>query len=286
MGNPLRELLARLEVGPAVMTDDDRRRFPLGGWETLLSIGVLVPTAQATAVPCEACDDPHDGEVVRIGGRWRVRCPHFGAVPIEDARVCRWAVVPAALGRAIAEREPIERLSGRVWELGLVRVGEADRPGWLVVGWRGMVRLAEWMPELAHSTAVVFAPSNTPPPAVWGDVRPLVVPLVAVLTLSVDGLMLNPTALAAHLPVNTPTTILGAPPPGDPLPSFLSAADLARRIGRPERAVESFLRRYRESHPDCFTEVTGTRKNEPRVLYRTADVWKPLLAWADRPTPR
>ncbi len=78
---------------------------------------------------------------------------------------------------------------------------------------------------------------------------------------------------------------LASPKVRRPLPTFLSAADLAHRIGRPVEAVELWLRRFRKSHPDCFTEVEGTRRNEPRVWYRTADVWKPLLAWAHRRKP-
>ncbi len=197
---------------------------------------------------------------------------------VEDARLSRWAVVPAVSGRAVAGRVPAERLTGRVWELGLVRVAEAERPGWLVAGWRGKVGLAERVPELAHPTAVVFVPVATPPQAVWGDVRPLVVPLAAVLTLSADGLTLNPTVLAAHLPVDVPTA-LGGPPVGEPLTTFLSAAELARRVGRPPAGVESFLRRFRTKHPDCAVGVDDPRKGEPRALYRTADVWGPLTDW-------
>lgn len=247
-----------------------------------MSAGVLVPTTPAAAVPCEACDDPHAGEVVRIGGRWRVRCPHYGAVLVSEDRIRQWVVVPAALAPIVAGREPVERWTGRVWELGLVRVGETDRPGWLVVGWRGTVRLAERMPELAHPNGVVFVPATTPPPPVWGDVRPLMVPLASVLTLSASGLTVNASALAAHLPVDTPTVVLGAPPPDDPLPPFLSAADLARRFGRPVSGVDTFLRRFRDTHPDSAVGVDSPRKGEPRALYRTADVWGPLTDWATR----
>ena len=41
-------------------------------------------------------------------------------------------------------------------------------------------------------------------------------------------------------------------------------------------AVESFLRRYRDTYPDCCREVEGRRKNEARILYRYADVWPAL----------
>jgi hypothetical protein len=53
---------------------------------------------------------------------------------------------------------------------------------------------------------------------------------------------------------------------------FQSAGDLARRFGWSVGAVESFLRRYRERFVDCFDEADGRRRNEPRYLYRVADV--------------
>jgi hypothetical protein len=71
-----------------------------------------------------------------------------------------------------------------------------------------------------------------------------------------------------------PDGIPGAPelPTGVPLAALLSAPDLARQFGLPVDRVESALRRFRKDHPDCFTEVENPRKNEPRYLYRTAEV--------------
>lgn len=79
----------------------------------------------------------------------------------------------------------------------------------------------------------------------------------------------------------------GAPAPADvpdadsreataPLSAMLSAPDLARLMEQPAKRVESFLRRFRESHPDCYSAVDNPRRNEPRYLYRTADVWPAL----------
>jgi hypothetical protein len=56
----------------------------------------------------------------------------------------------------------------------------------------------------------------------------------------------------------------------------LSAADLAGRLGLSRNAVEVYLRRYRRDYPDCATENEGRRRNEPRYLYRVADVLAPL----------
>jgi hypothetical protein len=60
--------------------------------------------------------------------------------------------------------------------------------------------------------------------------------------------------------------------PDAPLPAVLSAPDLARWFNLPVPRVESALRRFRADHPDCFHEVEDRRQNEPRYLYRTADV--------------
>jgi hypothetical protein len=61
------------------------------------------------------------------------------------------------------------------------------------------------------------------------------------------------------------------------LTALMSAADLAKLLGQPTDRVETFLRRYRADHPDCCTEVDSRRTNEPRYLYRTADVWPALV---------
>lgn len=63
-------------------------------------------------------------------------------------------------------------------------------------------------------------------------------------------------------------------------PILACVADLARCLGQPTGGVETFLRRYRKEHPDCFREVDNPRKNEARYVYRTSDVWPALQEWA------
>jgi hypothetical protein len=68
---------------------------------------------------------------------------------------------------------------------------------------------------------------------------------------------------------NSPVEIL--------IDQLLSASGLANRLGVPKAPVDSFLRRYRKTHPDCCEEVNNPRKNEARILYHTAIVWPALL---------
>jgi hypothetical protein len=57
-----------------------------------------------------------------------------------------------------------------------------------------------------------------------------------------------------------------------PLPLRASAKDLAAMLGESDDAVDSFLRRYRDKYPDCYIPTDSPRRNEPKYLYRVADV--------------
>jgi hypothetical protein len=74
----------------------------------------------------------------------------------------------------------------------------------------------------------------------------------------------------------TPTTDDASPDTEASLSPLLSAADLARHLQKNRESVATFLRRYREKFPDCVEKVDTPRKNEPRYLYRSRDVWPAL----------
>lgn len=59
--------------------------------------------------------------------------------------------------------------------------------------------------------------------------------------------------------------------PSKPPSSLMTCNELADMYENPI-ALESFLRRIRKKHVDCCSEIEGTRKNEPRFLYREADL--------------
>jgi hypothetical protein len=89
------------------------------------------------------------------------------------------------------------------------------------------------------------------------------------------GPQTTPPHDAARQPGSEPTAGAGASPSVDEaaaLPVMLSAPDLAKRLKLPLSRVESCLRRFRDRHRDCCEEVENRRRNEPRYLYRTADV--------------
>jgi hypothetical protein len=62
-----------------------------------------------------------------------------------------------------------------------------------------------------------------------------------------------------------------APEDAVPWPEYMSAGDLAGRLGLPPEATRKKLERLAERF-DCFIENESPRKNEARRLYRVADV--------------
>jgi hypothetical protein len=56
------------------------------------------------------------------------------------------------------------------------------------------------------------------------------------------------------------------------LPELLSAPALAKLLQQTKNRVEAKLRRYRCKHRDCCVEVDNPRRNQARILYRTAVV--------------
>ena len=95
-----------------------------------------------------------------------------------------------------------------------------------------------------------------------------------------------PTDPPATSPAPPPTGASvneGEKPPADSiLPTLLSASDIANRIQRNRSSVGTFLRRFAGRNKDCFVENRSKRRNEPKYLYRTADVWPALEKWLKR----
>jgi hypothetical protein len=99
------------------------------------------------------------------------------------------------------------------------------------------------------------------------EVQPVRVNLLRSLCQTVGASL--PAAITPNAPAAGAVQMLETPAR---LPAFASASDLAVYCGLGGNQVETFLRRYREKFPDCYREAEGGRVNEPKYLYRTADV--------------
>jgi hypothetical protein len=104
---------------------------------------------------------------------------------------------------------------------------------------------------------------------------------------SIEPTLLNDLlqAVACSLAA-TNQSLTAEEPSSDELPMppgpVYSATDLAGFLKQPDSRVETFLRRYREDHQDCYDEVDSARVNEARFLYHTAAIWPVLVAQAKK----
>lgn len=242
MADPLPTVLAAAEYTRPAVTADDARWWP--GWvvAALERADLLTPDAPATSVACEECGEGHVEAVEAVDApglprRWFHPCPAVGRAAVKPGRLQRWAVRAETAGEVLSRRAAVPRLAGRVWQLGPVTADGRAWVGWLAAGWRGVIDLAEQVPELAQPTAAVFVPHTLPPAEVWGrSAPPRVIPLTAVLTLTADGLAVDPVALAAHLgrPDDPPAEPVGVTPPGSgpvvPLPAGTRWEDVAVEV--------------------------------------------------------
>lgn len=250
--DPFRRLFARLDGGPVILSADDRRELD-EDWPALASAGLVAETTAATVVDCGACDEPRAAEVFPFETpgfptRWFARCRACGAVPVDPDDLRRWAVRVPAVGRALTGRDAEERVPGLVWRLG--PVGSGERVGWLVAGWRGRAKLAEVVPELLLSNAVVFVPCHLPPVAVWGTAPPVVVPAADVLRSDGTTLAVSAAALAARLPPEPVAVVEVDPRPRLSLPAGTRWEDVTLVVD--DHAVELLVggRRHRAEYTD------------------------------------
>jgi hypothetical protein len=83
--------------------------------------------------------------------------------------------------------------------------------------------------------------------------------------------------VAAPEPSGTAGAEAGGHPPADEFTGLLSAPAIAKMFRVSLPALESALRRERETHTDCFVETDeGRRVNEPKYLYRVAEI-RPII---------
>jgi hypothetical protein len=196
--------------------------------DRLRGVGLIAEVDPAESVACDACGRDHVERVVQVDGpglgRALLRCPEAGFVPVPAERLRRWVVRLPVLARLVASvlgtGGAVERVAGRVWRLGKLRAGGRVWVGFVAVGLTRPdgASIVEGAPELRTPNALVLVPSAVPPPTVWSsDHTPLVVPLTDLLSLGVDGLVVDRPTLdsavtpaAATLP-KSPTRVFPTP---------------------------------------------------------------------------
>lgn len=212
-------------------------------------LGVLSEIAPATTATCDSCGADHVEQVVWFDApgcprRAYIPCPLEGRTPVDPARLRRWAVCTTGLAErtaaAVGSTGVVEeRVSGRAWKLGTVRVGDRVWIPLLIVGLSNpSAKFLEKLSDLGNPNTLVFVPSIIPPASAWTSGRPArIVSLADVMTLDLRGLVIDPIALASAVtPADTPlpTNTRFHPPEGttwEQIELIVGDHDLTLRAG-------------------------------------------------------
>jgi hypothetical protein len=211
--NPMTTLLMRSERLDPIFNASE-----VGGWkqetlERFVQLGLLAEADSASSFSCDACGFDHVEPVewVRTPGlpaRVCIRCPEAGLVWLNPDDLHRWVVRPPALAQGVASvvgaaGSVSERVTGRVWKLGTIRVGGRSWVAFLGIGFTrpGTASVVDCVPELVAANALVFVPSTAPPLSIWGTHKPAAIVLLCdFISLGANGLVADATFLESALP--------------------------------------------------------------------------------------
>lgn len=124
------EFFTLLDEDEPLVSADLASRWPAQVVPLLESLGILERTADATQVACDACDEQHSMEVIRLEHGLYGGCPLEGRIEIDPARLKRWLINPDALAQALGEilnAKPRVICPGRLWGFGSVSLSGSRR---------------------------------------------------------------------------------------------------------------------------------------------------------------
>lgn len=108
-------------------------QFFLGnaGFDQLAKVGLIQVQGVVQSIICEACDDPHDTEVVYVDGTYGAFCSEIGFVPLETSNV---QAIKPDIGKLVSElantfdckRRKSTRVLGNTWRIGAIDTPAGD----------------------------------------------------------------------------------------------------------------------------------------------------------------
>jgi hypothetical protein len=175
VNSALGDVLRRTDLQDHLIGYDETRQWPALEREAVFGLGILRQIEDAEFVPCDACPEPHDVEVILgMGAEPRVYCGEAGLGQIRRERLFRWQVDFESMAQLIArtlDTGVVQQLaSGRIWLLGRRQVADRTAEFFLVNGiaWEDGVEILRATPRLQNSPApVILCPDRLPQDSEW-----------------------------------------------------------------------------------------------------------------------
>ena len=165
---------------------DEVAMWPDGREALLIEAGVIRRDDNARTVTCDACQDGHIEEVVRIEDppgspvRAYIPCPELGRIAVPLERLKQWVVdfegLAKAVARALALVGKVEEVAtARLWALGTMTTAGKRRDVFLARGASWIDAPALLGPHLRGSSDDILLVAGDPPNGeVWSDPPPAV----------------------------------------------------------------------------------------------------------------
>lgn len=186
MPDALAEIWARADAVEARFDADEIARWRDGREALLIEAGIIRRDDNARTVTCDACQDSHVEEVVRIEDppgspvRAYIPCPELGRVAVPLERLKQWVVDFNGLAKAVAQGLALagnvaEVVTGRLWALGMMTTAGRRHEVLLARGASWIDAPAVLGPRLRGSSDGNLLVAGDPPNGeVWSDPPPAV----------------------------------------------------------------------------------------------------------------
>ena len=254
----------RADVQGHVLSHVELATWPPGERKTIIDLGLIRRTAEATALICEDCGESHSAEIVRDPRRPELPyylCPRIGRVPVAVEATHRWEVdfdrLAALIRKALGLGGKASTLTpSRIWLLGRQQRAGGFWELFLVRGvhWPDGVGLVDECLRLQQSPApVLLAPRRLPSAESLGKRSWAIRSLSEVASIDGSKLSIDDHVLmAAGSAALTGSTSLR---PGT------TAKRLPRSIGTPE-AVNAAI---------CYMESEGLMETQFGNQFQSTD---------------
>lgn len=207
----------RADVQGHVISHAEVAAWPPGERTTIVDLGLIRRTTDATALICEDCGDSHSAEVVRDARRPELPyylCPGIGRIPIAVEATQQWEVdfdrMAALIRKALMlGGKPATLTASRVWLLGRQQQVDGFWELFLVRGvcWPDGLGLLDQCIRLQQSPApVLLVPRRLPAAEILGKRSWAIRSLSEVASIDGSKLSIDDQVLAAAGLASLPAT--------------------------------------------------------------------------------